>query len=149
MKPEQTFADFALRVQSELRRAYAGSMAAEAIPEAVGEALAYAWEHRRRLRRVANPVGYLYRVGHSRATPSKQGWDVWASDEAAPNVDPGLSRAMAALPKGQATAIWLVRACGWTNLQASEAFAINPSTVATHVSQAMERLSQELGVQDD
>ena len=148
MSRHQTFEEFIVEARSQLRRAYAGHLAPDVIPDAVAEAEAWAWENRRRLNRIANPVGYLYRVGQSRIRTRKQGFVPWKGDADAPMVEPGLPKALAALPAQQASAIWLVKACGWTNVQAAEALDVSPSTVATHVSRGMERLRAQLGVDD-
>ncbi len=149
MTTDQTFEAFILDLRTQLRRAYTGHMPPGAIPDAVAEAEAWAWENRRRLNRIANPIGYLYRVGQSRSRHRKEGFIPWDGDTDAPMVEPGLPRALSRLPAQQASAVWLVKACGWTNVQAAEALAISPSTVATHVSRAMARLRTELGVDDD
>ena len=148
MSRNQTFEELIVDARSQLRRAYAGHLAPDVIPDAVAEAEAWAWENRRRLNRIANPVGYLYRVGQSRIRSRKQGFVPWDDDGQAPMVEPGLPRALSKLPAQQASAIWLVKACGWTNVQAAEALEVSASTVATHVSRGMASLRAELGVDD-
>lgn len=148
MTTQRTFEEFIVDARTQLRRAYAGHMPPDAVADAVAEAEAYAWEHRRHLARLANPIGYLYRVGQSRTRSRKQGFIRWEGDVGMPDIEPGLPDAMAKLPPKQAAAVWLVKACGWTNIQAAEALDVSPSTVATHVSRGMDRLRRQLGVDD-
>jgi len=64
---------FAHDARPRLVRALAPVRGEDAV-DGAAEALAYAWEHWERVSSMANPVGYLYRVGQSRTrrrrTPS-------------------------------------------------------------------------------
>ena len=53
-------------VEPGLRHALVAVYGQEQGRDATAEALAYAWEHRERVKSMANPAGYLYRVGRSR-----------------------------------------------------------------------------------
>src|SRR5690606_8723521 len=56
------FEAFARDARPRLVRALAPSRGQEAL-EGASEALAYAWEHWDEVRRMENPLGYLFRVG--------------------------------------------------------------------------------------
>ena len=60
------FERFLAEVAPRLRRALVATYGAQVGREATVDALAYAWEHRERLRTWSNPTAYLYRVGHER-----------------------------------------------------------------------------------
>jgi RNA polymerase sigma-70 factor (ECF subfamily) len=68
------FSDFFADAEPRLRRALIAAYGAERGREAAAEALAYGWEHWSRVRRMGNPLGYLYRVGQSRSRPRKRRW---------------------------------------------------------------------------
>lgn len=139
---------FVARVQPQLERALAGHLPAGAVGDAVAEALAYAWEHRERVIPMTNPGGYLYRVAQSRSRRRKQGLLPWRTDDAIPDIEPGLPAALAALSPKQSRAIWLVHASGMTHAEAGEAMGISSSTVANHLKRGMARLRDELGVDE-
>lgn len=140
------FEQFVIRTEPRLRRALAGHLARDAVADALAEAFAYAWEHWDRILRMEHPIGYLFRVGQSKARTRKQAFLPWSSPDAIPDVEPGLVRALASLSPAQSQAVWLVHACGWTYLETAEALHISASTVGTHVSRALGHLREQLGV---
>src|SRR6478752_5316788 len=79
--------------------------------EGAAEAMADAFEHWDRVRRMANPVGYLYRVGQSRTRTRKPPRLPAPSAVGLPDVEPALVPALLELPDTQRTAVWLVHAC--------------------------------------
>jgi DNA-directed RNA polymerase specialized sigma24 family protein len=139
------FEQFVTRTEPGLRRALSGHLGRDAVGDAVAEAFAYAWEHRRRVMRMEHPTGYLFRVGQSKARTRKQGFLPWSSADAIPDVEPGLVSALAALSPAQFHAVWLVHACGWTYLETAEALHMSASTVGSHVSRALGHLRERLG----
>ncbi len=145
MKSQETFEEFAIHVDAELRRGYVGQLAPENVAAAVNRAVGHAWNQRRRMVSVANPVGYLYRIGLESGDIGPSEWLPWSEDGAAPDVHPALPPALEELPPIQATALWLVRACGWTNVQTAEALGIGPATVSSRVAEGMIRLGASLG----
>lgn len=132
--------------ESRLRRSLSAKMRPDQVADAVNEAMLYAWENRDRVLKMSEPIGFLYRVAQSKTRTKRQGFLAWADDGRIPDVEPGLSRALSKLPAKQATAIWLVKACGFSQVEAATAMELSPSTVATHVERGMRRLRIELGV---
>jgi RNA polymerase sigma-70 factor (ECF subfamily) len=141
-----SFEEFVRDAEPRLRRALIGSVGADRIDDAVGEALAYAFSHWADVKMMSNPVGYLYRVGQSRTRRSKRLRLFRREPDAIPEVEPGLVDALAALPDSQRTAVWLAHGCAWTHQEIAEVLSTSTSTVATHVSRGLERLRAELGV---
>ncbi len=139
------FDEFVKEVEPMLRRALAGCMPRDQVHDGLSEAFAYAWEHWDEMAEVERPVGFLYRVAQSKTRRRKQGFLPWAGDSAIPEVEPELVPALDALPANQKTAVWLVTACGWSQVDAAEAMGVTPSTVSTHVARGLERLRQHLG----
>jgi DNA-directed RNA polymerase specialized sigma24 family protein len=62
-----SFTEFFRDQQHRLAQALIASLGSELGAEAVSEALSYGWEHWERVQRIEHPVGYLFRVGRSRA----------------------------------------------------------------------------------
>src|SRR3954468_22944054 len=61
------FGDFVTLVEQRLRRALVAAYGAEVGREATADALAWAWQHWDRVQGMANPAGYLWRVGQTSA----------------------------------------------------------------------------------
>lgn len=143
---EDEFVAFVAAVEPSLRRALGGHLSAGMVPDAVAEAFAYAWQHWRRLRTMANPAGYLFRVAQSKSRVRRVGqMEPPARDQIA-DVEPGLVAAMRALSPQQRSAVWLVHGCGWSYAETATAMRISTSAVGTHLARGMSRLRTELGV---
>ncbi|MDW3220487.1 MAG: sigma-70 family RNA polymerase sigma factor [Acidimicrobiales bacterium] len=120
-------------------------MPRDQVHDGLAEAFAYAWEHWDEMDDVERPVGYLYRVAQSKTRRRKQGFLPWNGDNAIPDVEPELVPALASLPASQRTAVWLVTACGWSQVDAADAMGITPSTVSTHVARGLDSIRASLG----
>ena len=136
----EAFVSFARDLEPRLRRALAGCRGVQGAPDAVAEALAYAWEHWDRVSAMENPAGYLYRVGQSRTKARKEGMLPAPADVGLPDIEPALVPALLALPETQRTAVWLVHACGWSYAECAAAMEVSVSAVGTHVSRALAAL---------
>ena len=149
MRSDHEFDAFARDAEPRLRRALLGAVGVDRIDDAVAEALGYAYEHRARLHEMANPIGYLFRVGQSR-TRRRKPLRLFRSDVPVdvPDVEPRLVGALQELPDAQRIAVWLAHGCGWTHAEIADVLDVAPSTVATHVSRGLQRLRTELGVTD-
>ncbi len=144
---EVEFEAFVARIEPDLRRALAGHLPVHAVPDAISEAFAFAWEHWTTVKELHNPGGYLFRVAQSRSRRLLEGVLPAPESPRDPDVEPGLPAAFRALPERQRTAAWLVHGCGWTMVEAGEAMNIAASSVATHVSRAMDSLRTAMGVE--
>lgn len=115
------------------------------------DALSWAWEHWPRLQSMANPLGYLYRVGQTAARQARSkpipydGAGVHVDD---PNVTPELLGALAELSTQQRTMVLLVHAFGWSFRAVASMLDVAPSTAQTHVDRALTRLRAALGTTD-
>ena len=120
--------------------------------EATIDALSWAWEHWERLEDVANPTGYLYRVGQTATRRFAARHLPLVGREAAthelPAVEPGLVPALNRLSSQQRTVVLLVCAFGWRHTEVAELLEISSPTVRTHLSRAIDRLRDELEVRD-
>lgn len=147
-----SFTEFVENAEPRLRRALVARYGHQEGREAVAEALAYAWEHWERVSGMANPVGYLYRVGRTRGT--------WGFRPAArlphsepsndpPWFEPALPWAVEHLPTKQRTAVMLVKAHGYTYDEAAEVMGIGRTSVQKHVERALQKLRKALEVTGD
>jgi RNA polymerase sigma-70 factor (ECF subfamily) len=139
------FTAFVETHEPRLRRALLASVGTAA-GDALADALGYAWEHWRRVRRMANPAGYVYRVARSRARPRKVPRLPPVDAARLPDVEPGLPAALAVLPERQRVAVLLVHGFGWTHAEVGELLDVSESTVRNHVARGLDRLRHELGV---
>lgn len=112
------------------------------------EALSHAWENWARIRQMANPVGYLYRVAQSASRrhfrwsripllPPEQ-----LTKPAEPEFD--LRAAMVRLPQAQRVSVLLVHAFGWSYDEVAEVLDVPLSTVRNHVHRGTNRLRRLL-----
>ncbi len=141
-----SFDAFVIDVEPRLRRAFIGSRGADVAPDAVAEALAYAWEHWERVRELDNPSGYLFRVGQSRTRRRRQGLLPEPTGLGCPDVEPALIPALLSLSDRQRTAVWLVHGCDWSYVQVAQAMHLSASAVGTHVARALAHLRDQLEV---
>lgn len=142
------FTGFVREVEPRLRRALCLLRGPIEGRDATAEALAWAWEHWGEVQAMANPAGYLYRVGSSRSRPRRPRYPLRSVDEPAVGFEPGLGPALARLSPRQRTAVVLVHGCGWTYQEVADALDTSKTAVGTHVDRAMKRLRRELGADD-
>lgn len=95
---------------------------------------------------MANPIGYIYRVGQSRTR--RRQTPILPSPEAVglPDIEPALIPALLRLSEAQRAAVWLVHACQWQYAEVAEALNTTTSMVGNHVSRGLARLRQDLEV---
>ena len=145
----EDFSEFFAEAEPRLRRALVAAYGVERGREAAAEALAYGWEHWSRVRRMTNPVGYLYRVGQSRSRPRKRralaarshSEEVWA--------EPGLEQALAKLTERQRVATVLVHGFGWTLGDVAELTGLSVTTIQNHLERGLKTLRTILEVCED
>lgn len=131
--------------ERRLRRAVPAAVGVDAAPDAIAEALAWAWENRERVAGFANPHGYLYRVAVNAGRRIPRTPDLPAVDPSTlPDVEPGLVPALQNLSSMQRQCVWLVHACEWTYAETAEALGVSASAVGTHLTRGMTRLRTAL-----
>ena len=146
----QSFRDFARDAEPKLRYALVAGHGADRGLEALNDALVHGWQHWDRVRTMDNPIGYLYRVGQSKARRRRKRMPNLEEqhEHRAPWIEPGLSRALDTLSRRQREVIVLVGAFEYTQREAADVLGITPSSVRTHLDRAMQVLRRELGVTD-
>lgn len=145
------FVEFARRVEPSLRIALVAGHGADRGLEAANDALVYAWRHWDRVQSLENPAGYLYRVGQRMARRRRLPpvFGRVDRDHRDPWVEPGLSRALAALSSRQRQVVVLVESYQWSMREVAELLGIRLSSVQTHLERGMRRLRDELRVDDE
>lgn len=150
------FAEFVHSAEPLLRRALGAAYGASVGREAALDALSWGWEHWDRLSRMTNPIGYLYRVGQTRASEhfARQARFAEFDDEsrlpvADPVVaDPELPAALRALSAQQRVAAVLVHGYGVPLREAAELMDVSVATVRKHCERAMRHLRVALEASD-
>lgn len=142
---EMPTAAFLANARPRLERALVARFGIDDGLEAAAEALAFATENWHRLQPMANPVGYLYRVGQSRGQRLRGRWrrigllvhEPVTSDDV---IDLDLQRALMRLRSEQRVAIVLVHSHGYSYREAAEILGIPVTTITNHVNRGMARL---------
>lgn len=144
----EDFERFVLDVEPRLRRALVARYGREQGRDATAAALAWAWEHRSRLRSLTSPVAYLYRVGQSASRQRRSPLVVERPAASDPLVEPDLERVLGGLPERQRVVLLLVDGADWTHAEVAELLGIRRSTVEQHLERARQRVRRELKVEE-
>lgn len=141
------FTTFVEECEPRLKRALVAMLGAEVGVEATRDALMYGWEHWDRIRTMENPVGYLYRVGRSRARRYRRPRRLFPSspEPDPPWVEPGLPDALQRLSDRQRTVVMLVHGHGWPMSEVADVLGLSWSTVRRHADRGMDRLRTHMG----
>ena len=146
----QSFTVFVSDSEARLRRALVSLYGPEVGREATADALAYGWEHWTKVRDMANPAGYLYRVGQSRAKRYRTADQPFPGEPANPNseswAEPRLDGALAGLSSKQRTSVLLIHGFGFTYDEVSRLMGVTRSTVQRQVERGMAKLRTALEV---
>jgi RNA polymerase sigma-70 factor (ECF subfamily) len=146
-----SFTDFVVDVEPKLRRALVAGYGVDRGREASADALVYAWKKWDRVRDLANPAGYLYRVGQRIAKePAKRhGYGDAPAEARLPWIEPGLSDGLATLTAKQRTAVVLHCSFDWTYPEIAEVSDMSVRSVRTHVDRGLAKLRRALEVSED
>ena len=150
MKPpsEREFEEFLQEVEPSLRRALFATLGLDRGREATSEALAWAWEHWPRVKRMKNPGGFLFRVGQSR-TRERQTPPLFVRQEwEEPWIEPELGRALGELSDQQRLAVVLVHGFGWTMRDVADLAGTKVPTIQTHLARGLSKLRASLEVDE-
>ena len=116
--------------------------------DAAADAMAYAWEHWDAVSAMANPTGYLWRVGQTSAGRQHR-WrraphlppEVVADGAA---FEPGLPAALQRLRPDERVAVVLVHGYSWSYAEVGDLLGVPVTTVRNHVHRGMHRLRRAL-----
>jgi DNA-directed RNA polymerase specialized sigma24 family protein len=139
------FAELVVAVERPLRASLVARYGPERGREATAEALAFAWENLDRVAAMANPAGYLYRVGQSRTRERKVRFVPYTPAIGMPEIEPVLQRAIAKLSEHQRIAVVLAHGYGYTHAEIGDLLGIRRSSVQNHVERGLAALRSALG----
>jgi RNA polymerase sigma factor (sigma-70 family) len=134
-----------------LRRALIAAYGVDTGTEACAEALAWAWEHWDRVVAMANPVGYLFRVGQS-STRRLRRWrrPVHLPTERAHGGDGEMSlrvdEVLLTLPRRQRLAALLIHGYGYSYAEVADITGSSVASVRNDLHRAMKTLRKRLEV---
>lgn len=148
---EERFTALCAAVEPRLRRALVAAYGPELGAEATADALAWAWEHDDRLAAMANPAGYLWRVGQTsvrRTTRQRRpiAWEPPAPADDGPTIEPSLLAGLERLSPRQRTAVLLVHGHGYSLSEAAAAMDCRVGTLRNHIDRGLTALRTHLGV---
>lgn len=145
-----TFEEFVTTVGRQVRAGLVAANGAQAGAEATADAMAYAWEHWDRVREMANPAGYLYRVGQTAARKHRRLGD---RERLFPSphpheveIEPRLLPALERLSEMQRTCVVLVHGYGFGQSEVAMLLNVSASTVRTHLDRGLRALREHLEV---
>lgn len=147
----EAFTAFFREAEPRLRRSLTAAVGFEAGKEAAAEALAYGWEHWERVAGMENPVGYLYRVGRSKARSRRKPLPLLAPPAVAePWCEPGLRSALEGLSDRQRVAVMMVHGFGYTPTETAAVLGVKAGTVHKHAERGLRKVRARLeGGRDD
>ncbi|MGI8755862.1 MAG: RNA polymerase sigma factor [Acidimicrobiales bacterium] len=152
---QERFTSFCAEVEPRLRRALVAAYGPDLGSDAAADAFAWAWEHFDRVDDMANPAGYLWRVGQTsvRTAARRRPWPGVPdrSDDAVGSVDgpafePALVHAMADLSLRQRTAVVLVHGYEYSLAEAAGVMGCRVRTLRNHLDRGLIKLRRTLGV---
>ncbi len=149
------FGEFVAAVEPRLRRALVAAYGPELGRDAAADSLAWAWQHWDRVQAMANPAGYLWRVGQTAVRKSTRRrlhevvdgrvFDLETIDGPAErDIEPALEGALASLSPQQRAAVVLVHGHGYSLSEAGDTLGCSVSTIRNHVARALRRLHAAL-----
>jgi DNA-directed RNA polymerase specialized sigma24 family protein len=137
------FQEFVSDRGPSIRRALLGRYGLEVGVEAYSDAIEYAWAHWDRVAAMANPAGYLFRVGQSRSRRHRT-WHAPLELPPEPQLegpgDPALHEALWKLPPTQRTAVFLVHGCQYSYRDAAALMAVSEPALRNYVHRGTTRL---------
>ncbi|HEY1762733.1 MAG TPA: sigma-70 family RNA polymerase sigma factor [Acidimicrobiales bacterium] len=143
----EKFEEFVSLYEPRLRRALVTRFGTEEGRDATAEALGYAWEHWDSLQAVANPLGYLFRVGQSRSRKRELRVVFLLPEMTEHDFEPKLPDALRKLSEHQRLAVVLVHAYSWRITEVAELLGVKPNTVQNHLARGLRRLRKSIGAE--
>lgn len=140
--------------EERLRMALMARYGPQMVEELTAECMAWAWEHQSRLATMKSPVGYLLRVGQSRARRllrwrrEQVRFPARHSASGAPWFEPGLPAALQNLDPDTRTAVVLVHCFQWSYLEVSDLLDLPLHTVRNRIHRGLNKLRTDLGAHD-
>jgi RNA polymerase sigma factor (sigma-70 family) len=146
---DRRFESFVTLEGQRLRRALIALYGVDEGCDACAEALAWAWENWSRLVEMANPVGYLFRVGQSSARRQRRrhapiSLPVEIDVPDLYEMDARLDEALVALSARQRVVAVLVHGYGYSYAEVAQITTTSVASVRNDLHRAMKRLRRKL-----
>lgn len=144
------FARFVDVTGARLRVALVARYGVDIGVDACADALAYAWEHWDRVRAMANPGGYLFRVGqtsarrHHRANRPVQLPPESGRRDGPGDGDDGLDVLLAVLDERQRVAVVLAHVYEWTYAEIADVLDVPVGTVRNLIHRGLTKLRRTM-----
>ena len=137
------------RAAPMVRRALVSRFGVDVGSDAASDAIAWGWEHGRAIVSMANPGGYLYRVGQTSARRTHRRVrrsafpvePVWTD---APHLPGDVFDALHGLKPDQRVAVLMVHGYGFSYRETAEVLEVSEAAVRNHVHRGMQRLRTEM-----
>jgi RNA polymerase sigma factor (sigma-70 family) len=148
---EAEFSTFMSTTALRLRRVLAAQYGVDVGGDLHADAMTYAWQHWDRIKVMANPIGYLYRVAQSASRPHRR-WTTRNSFPAAmPEIvhtdsDPTLFASLGSLSEAQRVAVLMVHGHGWSYAEVADTLGTSVTAVTNHVHRGLAKLRREMEV---
>ena len=147
--PRDEIDDFVVMARPGLERALVARCGLHDGMDAASVAVEYAYREWPRIAAMANPVGYLYKVGRSsakRAEGRRRRLDAIVAEPVSVDatLDIDLQRALMRLRPDQRVAVVLVHAHGHSYADAATLMDVPVTTVTNHVTRGLDRLRRSL-----
>lgn len=137
------------RVTPSVRRALVSRYGVEVGTDAAADAIAWGWEHADSIVTMANPGGYLYRVGQTSARRAhrrirRSAFPVEPVWEDAPELPGDVFDALHRLKPDQRVSVLMVHGYGFSYRETAELMDVSEAAVRNHLHRGMERLRSDL-----
>lgn len=148
---QDDFSVFVKEAEPKLSRALSAAYGIQVGRDATADSIAYGWEHWNRIQHMANPAGYLYRVGQTSARKYMRSDPLFPAVDRVelPHIEPGLPAALTSLTELQRTAVVLLYGLEWSEREVAELLNIDRSTVRSHKDRGLDKLRKALEVGTD
>jgi RNA polymerase sigma factor (sigma-70 family) len=148
---QDDFSVFVKETEPKLSRALAAAYGIQVGRDATADSMAYAWEHWERIQYMANPAGYLFRVGQTSARKYMRSGPLFPAVDRIelPHIEPALPSALTALSESQRTAVVLLHGFEWSEREVAELLNVDRSTVRRHRDRGLDKLRRSLEVGTD
>ncbi|MGI9608811.1 MAG: RNA polymerase sigma factor [Acidimicrobiia bacterium] len=148
---EQAFTRFVKETEPRLSYAFAAAYGPEVGADVTADALEWAWEHWEKMRKMANPAGYLYRVGQSKARWYHRPRVLFPElpPNEVPDLAPELPVALGKLTRNQRVAVVMLHGLGYSEREVADLLGLSRWSVRTHAERGIKRLQSALGVTAD
>lgn len=153
-RQDADFREFVANAGGRLQRALVAGLGPDRGQDALSEALMHGWMNWSKIQAMANPVGYLYKVGFrwgvrtaKRERRGQLGFptvvqsSVW--------VEPLLPAALESLSKRQRTVVVLIEGYEWSFGEVADLLGVSKGAVQSHHRRGLERLRRTLEVDNE